>query len=380
MATPLPEPAMPPPPGETSNFDHPASLVQSSNVAMGIAAPIVTIFFVLRVYTRIWIKRAWIFEDWLVLTSWTGTIAYVGVVAAAMKHHVGRHGWDITHEQARESSYWVHVASILYGVDVCIAKLAVLWLYRRILSPVRWSPFDITVSTLIVILTSFYAAITMAKIWACIPRAKVFDPSIPGTCIDIPALFTVSGLFNTITDVVILLLPIKVVWNMNMNLKKKVTVVLVFTFGLTAPVFSVVGFVVRLTGKNNADKNWVQAEIMLWGLAEMSTGVLCVCFPELGTLWKMSKGRPGPTASIVNGKYRSDDDYPNRRTAGQCPSAGTSRAFRSLNRDPYIELEEGTFSDFRATAQSDHTTTAAERKPQAGVVVTREFRVDSRMG
>lgn len=58
-----PTPAMPPPPGTTSDFDHPASLKGVMNIAMGVSIPLTTIFFLLRTYVRIWIKRQWAGED-----------------------------------------------------------------------------------------------------------------------------------------------------------------------------------------------------------------------------------------------------------------------------------------------------------------------------
>lgn len=185
-------------------------------------------------------------------------MAFCGVGAGTMAHYGGRHAWDITPAQAQEASYvslhafclsleterrrnrlkrrlvlkWFNVASIHYGITICIAKLAVLWLYRRVFSPRRWSPFDISIVALIVLLILFYTATNLVKIFECTPRAKIWKPKLPGTCINTPMLLNVSGLFNTITDAVILLLPIKAVWNMHMKKQRKVVVVLVFTFGL----------------------------------------------------------------------------------------------------------------------------------------------------
>ncbi|KAI1243895.1 hypothetical protein MGN70_013762 [Eutypa lata] len=265
MATSSLTPASPPPPGVTSNFENPESLVRVNYIAMGVAIPLTTVFFTLRAYTRIWIKQTWIFEDWLALIAWIGTIALCGTGGATMAHHGGKHEWDITTAEAHEAFWWFNIASIHYGVTICIAKLAVLCLYRRVFSPLRWSPFDISIVFLIVLLVLFYTATTIAKIWECVPRAKIFDPTIPGTCIDTPLVLNISGFFNTTTDVVILFLPLKAVWNMNMKLKKKIIVVLVFTFGLCAPGFSLAGSLVRLRGSSSPDKTWVQPEIIMWG-------------------------------------------------------------------------------------------------------------------
>ena len=85
---------------------------------------------------------------------------------------------------------------------------------------------------MIIIMILFYTATNLVKIFECTPRAKIFNPKIPGHCVDVPKLLNVSGLFNTITDVLILLMPVKAVWNMNMKASRKIVVVLVFTFGL----------------------------------------------------------------------------------------------------------------------------------------------------
>lgn len=304
-----PTPALPPPPGTTSNFDNPATLKGSMDIAMGVAIPLTTIFFFLRAYVRIFIKRQWIGEDWLALIAYIGTIAFCGTGAATMAHHGGEHQWDMTRSQAKEAYYWFNVASIHYGITICIAKLAILCLYRRVFSMYPRSAFDITVVFLIVLLVLFYIATNITKIWECVPRARIWDPSIPGHCIDTPMLLNVSGIFNTVTDFIIVMMPFKAVWTLNMKLKKKVYVVLAFTFGMCAPAFSLVGSIVRLRGTKNPDKTWVQPEIIMWGLAELTTGILCVSFPEIGVLFKGGKRRPSVEAStaVREGRYRRED-------------------------------------------------------------------------
>lgn len=82
------------------------------------------------------------------------------------------------------------------------------------------------------ILCLFYVATTIVKIWECTPRERIWNRSIPGTCVNISSLLNTSGLFNTISDVLILLVPVKAVWNLKMDKARKIGVVLVFTVGL----------------------------------------------------------------------------------------------------------------------------------------------------
>jgi hypothetical protein len=113
-----------------------------------------------------------------------------------------------------------------------MTKLAILTLYRRVFSPRRFSPFDITIVALIVIIIIFYGSTSLVKIFECNPRAKIFNSAVKGFCVDTSMLLNTSGCFNTITDFLILFLPVKAVWDLNMAKQKKLIVVLVFTFGL----------------------------------------------------------------------------------------------------------------------------------------------------
>ena len=123
------------------------------------------------------------------------------------------------------------MSSILYSIVICIAKVAVLFLYRRVFSPRKWSLFDLSIVVLIVIMVIFYTITCFVKIFECTPRAKIYNPSIQGACLSSNAIIGASGIFNTITDVLILLLPIRAVWNLKTTLGKKIVVVLAFTFG-----------------------------------------------------------------------------------------------------------------------------------------------------
>ncbi|KAF2839588.1 hypothetical protein M501DRAFT_932361 [Patellaria atrata CBS 101060] len=338
--TPAPfKPSLEPPPGVIPNPEHPKSLSHLSNLTIGVCIPLITIFFLLRVYVRLFIKRIWIFEDWLTTMAWSGTVAYCGIMAATMSHNGGKHGWDITAEQAHQAAYWFHVSAIEYGVMICVTKLAVLWLYRRVFSPRRWSPFDISIVFLIVILIGFYGSTTFVKIFQCKPRAKIFNKNIPGECLDLSKVLNTSGSFNTITDFLILFLPVHAVWKLQMSKQKKILVVLVFTFGLCAPIFATIGFVVRLKNSGNPDTTYKQPEILLWGAAELTSGNLCVCFPELGALLRHPRRHSvtprRPTASEL---------------VGYVEPAGSGDRPKRFRHDPYMT------KSLTATANSTTTT------------------------
>ena len=120
----------------------------------------------------------------------------------------------------------------MYAPTILFTKTAILLLYRRVFIPHKKGVFDWIIRVFIVVLTFFYIADTFAKIWECVPRARIWNKQISGTCVNISTLLNTSGIFNMVTDVMILLVPVKAVWNLQMNKQRKIWTVLVFTVGL----------------------------------------------------------------------------------------------------------------------------------------------------
>ena len=85
---------------------------------------------------------------------------------------------------------------------------------------------------LMVVLSLFYSVTLFVKVWECVPRARIWDKSIQGSCLDIPKILDISGSFNTVSDILILLIPVKAVWQLQMKKKKKAGIIAVFTVGL----------------------------------------------------------------------------------------------------------------------------------------------------
>ncbi|MCJ1268849.1 hypothetical protein MMC22_008737 [Lobaria immixta] len=100
-----------------------------------------------------------------------------------------------------------------------------------------------------------------------------------------------------------------------------------------APIFSVIGFVVRVHISASPDVTYNQPEILLWAAAELSTGIICVCLPTLAALRQC---RPkGPSESILNGI--SNTAHAQYLRWKQNPSLND----RDLLSVDYVEMEEG---------------------------------------
>lgn len=126
---------------------------------------------------------------------------------------------------------WFNATAIAYGLTIMVTKLSILMLYRRIFIPPRWGVFDIILRVLKCVVILFYVSTSIVKFAQCSPRPKIWNPQLPGTCININDLLNTSGMFNFVTDVLILLIPVKAVWKLHMKKKKKLQIVAIFTVG-----------------------------------------------------------------------------------------------------------------------------------------------------
>ena len=125
-----------------------------------------------------------------------------------------------------------NITQILYGPFVMLAKASILLLLARIFAPSHKGFIYVTVHVLIWLNLLFYGAITMVKVIQCIPRARIWDTSVPGTCIDLTAVLKTTGVFNTVSDFLILVLPICEVWKLQMEIRQKLCVSAAFGIGL----------------------------------------------------------------------------------------------------------------------------------------------------
>lgn len=66
---------------------------------------------------------------------------------------------------------------------------------------------------------------------ACIPLEKLWNPAIPGGCIDLAKFYYGLQIPNIVTDAVILALPMKHVWNLQVPRAQKIMLTGIFCLG-----------------------------------------------------------------------------------------------------------------------------------------------------
>ncbi|KAM0128503.1 hypothetical protein ACHAO1_008968 [Botrytis cinerea] len=238
------EGALPPPSGVTPNFVSPPSIARYNILCQAVCVPVVTLFVILRLYTRVFIHGKTTGDD--------------------LNHYgAGVHQWDVPATKIKMFGKLVYVAQMLYGPQVFATKVAILLLLSRIFgvnNKIWWA-----IRVLIGFMALYYVPATAAKIFICWPVAHFWDPlTRKGTCLNENSIFLADCAMSIISDFTILFLPIPLIWGLKTGTMRKIGVSTVFGAGILACTASVLRLYETLHLGGTLDKTYSLVPILLW--------------------------------------------------------------------------------------------------------------------
>ena len=120
----------------------------------------------------------------------------------------------------------------MYGPTVFFAKLSLFILYLRIFSPSR--NMRLLIYFGIVINLCYYVATAVGMMALCLPRhGEIWAVALYSHhCHHAFTMTYVQGIFNIVSDLFLLILPVPVVWRLQMPQKKKWGVCAIFATGV----------------------------------------------------------------------------------------------------------------------------------------------------
>ncbi|KAH7348789.1 integral membrane protein, partial [Rhexocercosporidium sp. MPI-PUGE-AT-0058] len=275
--------ASPPPPGVTSNFQNPADVLWSVGlVTNGLALGLTTLVTLGRFYVRFWITGAVFLEDWFCFVSWFLNVGFciVGLLGS-LYGGGGYHAWEISPASMIKFQKLEYAAVIVYGPAVWCIKVTLLLILVRVFTPFR--RIITGVWAFIYAMLLYYVIVTVVKVFRCSPIPAVWDPDKPGKCLDGFLLFTIDTSLSILTDVIILILPIPLVWSLQVTTKKKLRTIALLGAGGVATATSIVRLILVLNLDNSpyqlGDQTISIQRINLLVTAELSIGIICACLP-----------------------------------------------------------------------------------------------------
>lgn len=130
---------------------------------------------------------------------------------------------------------------IIYPLAITAIKASILLLYQRMFDTPK---FVLSVRIIGAVVAAWCIAVVLVQIFDCNPIHGFWDTSTPSTCIDGAHFYIGSAVPNILTDVIILVLPIHMVWRLQTSLAQKIALSFTFLTGALC-VFSFIDILNR---------------------------------------------------------------------------------------------------------------------------------------
>ena len=128
----------------------------------------------------------------------------------------------------------MNIVSVSWTVAVNLLKASILleWVHTFVPKGLR-NAFFWTCWVIIVINTLANVALAFVEIFACSPRERYWDRvTVEGKCVNEYAVYVISCVVNTFVDVIILVLPQRVIWTLQVSTRKQIGISLIFMIGV----------------------------------------------------------------------------------------------------------------------------------------------------
>ncbi|KAF1967291.1 hypothetical protein BU23DRAFT_559496 [Bimuria novae-zelandiae CBS 107.79] len=300
--------------------------------------------------------KKWTLSDYFIIMACLfavglQSISITGVFQAGIGYgHVTEIAVEYGLEPITKLSQLIIPLQFLWVLSLSFTKISILCLYLQIF-PFRWLAWA-SYATL-----SLIAAWTVATILAgcliCHPFEFNWNKKIPGGyCGNQVTSFTVTGIFNLLTDAIVLVLPMHPLYKLQMATYKKATLIAVFGLGMVTCIISALRISV-LSSMDFADITYTLPKANIFSGLEPCIAVVLACIPLMRPLLGRSaetpygSGKtPGNTGSKDSGAksggedgfQRLDDDTSNLVLR---PMGLQHRADASALRETIVDIHEG---------------------------------------
>ncbi|KAI0512571.1 hypothetical protein F5B22DRAFT_615408 [Xylaria bambusicola] len=242
-----------------------------------------TLALVLRLWTRLKIQHLRLGADNLtIIVAWTLSLALDVLIAFQTRYGLGKHVTEIPPDtDFMTSNILFYAHQPIYYISVSLTKVSIILFYFTLLPQRSYRNF-LRGMMVIVILTGLTC--TIAGIFQCNPIASAWNANIHGTCFNQPALFFANGGLNITQDLVLYVLPTRILWSMNLPLKQRIALVGIFVVG----GLTIIAGIIRIPSLQEAvmsnDPTWDHVGSSIWSSIECNVGIVCACLVHLKPL------------------------------------------------------------------------------------------------
>jgi hypothetical protein len=173
-------------------------------------------------------------------------------------------------------TFWL--VQMTYKVSLQATKISLILFYVRIFHHIAWFK-KISYATIGFLLV-YLVTTTITSIVQCQPIAGAWNRQLANVqCIELLKFFVFNGAVAVLTDVIVLILPLPLVWGLQLPLGQKLALIPVFGIGIFIVTVSTLRLH-ALIATPSIDTTY-DLEGTLWTIIEFNLAIVCACLPSV---------------------------------------------------------------------------------------------------
>lgn len=289
----------------------------------------------LRLYSRWRYTAGYDVDDWIMVACLPIFIVFevVGHVCSSAPHYLPlEHTYIAVVQKASRTDPIFTAGQLGFGVDVwmvepevfsyalklfyidesfyltvlVLTKISILFFYLRIFPQrkFRWACYGVMawvgVSGVIFV---------FMQIFQCIPVEFVWEGWLgtfgPHRCLDVHALTYTAAAFSITQDIVILVMPLPLLWNLNTGLRQRIDIGIMFSLGFFILLTSCIrlGFIVKFASTYNPSRDYVGP--LIWSGLECGVSMIVTSLPGIRTMLTRRRAALAGSTAVKRSDYAS---------------------------------------------------------------------------
>ncbi|KAB5518153.1 hypothetical protein GE09DRAFT_1066142 [Coniochaeta sp. 2T2.1] len=307
------------------------------NFTIWLLTALSAMFLALRVYCKFLRHRGLWWDDHILIASWICLATACGFVSYTITLGFGQplHKFD----------FHFLVPYLLHSnMAGSFSILAALW---------SKTSFAITVLRIsagwtkkfvwfIIVSVNIALGLSIAFTWGqCVPFQKIYNPSLPGHCL--PKKYQIrynifTAAYSGAMDIVLAVVPWKIIWTLTMNKKEKFGVLVAMSMGIFAGITSLIK-ITTLPGIGNSDFTEATTQLVILATAESAITIMAASIPILRALIRDVHPPAGPAefyhdmANVAGGGTDGSMYTGTSGTRGTGRTSTTITSMSSVSRD-----------------------------------------------
>ncbi|KAJ8071814.1 hypothetical protein OCU04_002128 [Sclerotinia nivalis] len=238
-------------------------------------------FMALRIWTRTRLRASFGADDIMILFAMIPTTGFfVLSLLADIKFMWTRHQYDIPNSHVEFGLKMVLLIEIMFASACTLTKLSMLMLVRRMLTSASMFWRRVTMGAICVVgLQGGLFCIVL--VFQCRPPQdywKVTKDPQPN-CIDQSSTLLLAGIVNTLTDFLVVLLPIRTVYSTNLPRRQSLIVSFLFTLGFLSCFAGIIRTYYMYKVTQVWDQVWASYPVWVTAAVELYIGIICTSIP-----------------------------------------------------------------------------------------------------